>query len=307
MVETSEPLVTAVITTYKRKPEVVKRALNSIIEQTYNNIEIFVINDCPADKKLVKELQKMIVESSRNRRVNYIVVENNGGACKARNIAIERATGKYFACLDDDDEWLPEKIELQVQALEKQKGAAIAYCNAILRYVDQGKDVTRFVERQKEGDIYFEQIEKNNIGSCSFPMFRTDVLKEVGGFDINMPALQDWELYFRVLKKYKAVYVHKPVAIYYFYDGERISANSQNRVVAFENIHQKIIKDLENNTKSASSFYMMGTYFYSLNDDMKKAKEYYILGVKSNPYKLKRNIIVFLKMIGRRFIKPKHV
>jgi len=307
MVETSEPLVTAVITTYKRKPEVVKRALNSIIEQTYNNIEIFVINDCPADKKLVKELRKMIVESSRNRRVNYIVVENNGGACKARNIAIEKATGKYFACLDDDDEWLPEKIELQVQALEKQKGAAIAYCNAILRYVDQGKDVTRFVERQKEGDIYFEQIEKNNIGSCSFPMFRTDVLKEVGGFDINMPALQDWELYFRVLKKYKAVYVHKPVAIYYFYNGERISTNSQNRVVAFENIHQKIIKDLENNTKSASSFYMMGTYFYSLNNDMKKATEYYILGVKSNPYKLKRNIIVFLKMIGRRFIKPKHV
>lgn len=307
MVETSEPLVTAVITTYKRKPEVVKRALNSIIEQTYNNIEIFVINDCPADKKLVKELRKMIVESSRNRRVNYIVVENNGGACKARNIAIEKATGKYFACLDDDDEWLPEKIELQVQALEKQNGAAIAYCNAILRYVNQGKDVTRFVEKQKEGDIYFEQIEKNNIGSCSFPMFRTDVLKEVGGFDINMPALQDWELYLRVLKKYKAVYVHKPVAIYYFYDGERISANSQNRVVAFENIHQKIIKDLENNTKSASSFYMMGTYFYSLNDDMKKAKEYYILGVKSNPYKLKRNIKVFLKMIGRRFIKTKHV
>lgn len=307
MVETSEPLVTAVITTYKRKPEVVKRALNSIIEQTYNNIEIFVINDCPADKKLVKELRKMIVESSRNRRVKYIVVENNGGACKARNIAIERASGKYFACLDDDDEWLPEKIELQVQALEKQKGAAITYCNAILRYVDQGKDVTRFVEKQKEGDIYFEQIEKNNIGSCSFPMFRTDVLKEVGGFDINMPALQDWELYLRVLKKYKAVYVHKPVAIYYFYDGERISANSQNRVVAFENIHQKIIKDLENNTKSASSFYMMGTYFYSLNDDMKKAKEYYILGVKSNPYKLKRNIKVFLKMIGRRFIKTKHV
>src|SRR5699024_10672186 len=307
MVETSEPLVTAVITTYKRKPEVVKRALNSIIEQTYNNIEIFVINDCPADKKLVKELRKMIVESSRNRRVNYIVVENNGGACKARNIAIEKATGKYFACLDDDDEWLPEKIELQVQALEKQKGAAIAYCNAILRYVDQGKDVTRFVERQKEGDIYFEQIEKNNIGSCSFPMFRTDVLKEVGGFDINMPALQDWELYFRVLKKYQAVYVHKPVAIYYLYNGERISTNSQNRVVAFENIHQKIIKDLENNTKSASSFYMMGTYFYSLNNDMKKATEYYILGVKSNPYKLKRNIIVFLKMIGRRFIKPKHV
>lgn len=143
MVETSEPLVTAVITTYKRKPEVVKRALNSIIEQTYNNIEIFVINDCPADKKLVKELRKMIVESSRNRRVNYIVVENNGGACKARNIAIERATGKYFACLDDDDEWLPEKIELQVQALEKQRGLLL---HIVMQYSDMSIKVRMLLD-----------------------------------------------------------------------------------------------------------------------------------------------------------------
>lgn len=307
MGENKQPLVTAVITTYKRKPEIVKRALDSIVEQTYENIEIYVVNDHPTDQKLVEELREVVIASSRHRRVHYVVVKKNGGACKARNIALERAEGKYFACLDDDDEWMPEKVALQVQALENERGAAIAYCNARIRYIDQGKENVRFAEKQNEGDIYCEQIEKNNIGSCSFPMFRTDVLKEVGGFDVSMPALQDWELYLRILKKYKAVYVHKPVAIYYFYDGERISAHPENRTIAFENIHRKIIKDLECNRRSASSFYLMGTYFYSLAGDMKKARRYYILGVKNDPYNLKRNIKDFFRMTGRRFIKTKHV
>lgn len=307
MSKNKQPLVTAVITTYKRKPEIVKRALDSIVGQTYENIEIYVVNDYPTDQNLVEELGKMVKASAGHRSVHYVVVEKNGGACRARNIALDKAAGEYFACLDDDDEWLPEKVELQVQALEKQSDAVIAYCNAIIRYADQGKENVRFAATQNEGDIYFEQIGNNNIGSCSFPMFRTEVLKEVGGFDVSMPALQDWELYLRILKKYKATYVHKPVAIYYFYDGERISAHPENRTIAFEKIHQKIIEDLEHNKKSASSFYLMGTYFYSLSGDMGKAMNYYFLGVKKDPCNLKRNIKDFFRMTGRRFIKTKHV
>lgn len=302
-----QSLVTVVITTYKRKPEIVKRALDSIIGQTYGNLEIYVVNDCPTDKELAAELKKMIESSAKDRKVEYIVVDKNGGACKARNIALEKAKGKYFACLDDDDEWLPKKVELQVKALENDKDAAIAYCNAIVRYADLGKERTRFVKKQNEGDLYYEQIAKNNIGSCSFPMFRTDIMQKVGGFDINMPALQDWDIYLRILKDYKAVYVHEPVAVYYFYKGERISAHPQNRITAYERIHQKIALELKNNRKSASSFYLMGTYFYSLSGNLKTAMKYYILGVKNDPCNLKRNIKDFFRMTGRRFVKTNHV
>ena len=119
MCENREPLVTAVITTYKRKLEIVKRALDSIVGQTYRNIEVYVVNDCPTDKELVEELRKMITAYFGKRNIHYIVVPKNGGACKARNIALENAEGKYFACLDDDDEWLPENLALQGTDLGK--------------------------------------------------------------------------------------------------------------------------------------------------------------------------------------------
>ena len=307
MSENKEPLVTAVITTYKRKPEIVKRALHSIVGQTYSNIEIFVVNDCPSDKKLVEDLQNMIVMSSGDRTVHYIVVEKNGGACRARNLALEKAQGKYFACLDDDDEWLPKKIELQVKALEEHQDAAIAYCNAVIKYADIGKETVRFNKKQNEGNLYYELIGKNNIGSCSFPMFRVDAIKKVSGFDVNMPALQDWDLYLRILKENKAVYVHEPVAVYYFYEGERISAHPENRITAYERLHQKIGADLEKNRKSASSFYLMGTYFYSLAGDVKTAMHYYVLGVKNDPCNFKRNVKDFFRMMGRKFVKPSKV
>lgn len=307
MSENKEPLVTAVITTYKRKPEIVKRALDSIVGQTYNNIEIFVVNDCPSDKKLVEDLQNMIAASSEDRTVHYIVVAKNGGACRARNLALEKAQGKYFACLDDDDEWLPKKIELQVKALEEHQDAAIAYCNAIIKYADIGKETVRFNKKQNEGNLYYELIGKNNIGSCSFPMFRVDAIKRVGGFDENMPALQDWDLYLRILKKDKAVYVHEPVAVYYFYEGERISAHPENRITAYERLHQKIGEDLEKSSKSASAFYLMGTYFYSLAGNLKTAMHYYILGVKNDPSNVKRNVKDFFRMTGRKFVKTKNV
>lgn len=307
MYDNKEPLVTIVLTTYKRNVEVVKRALDSIVNQTYRNIEIYVVNDFPNDKNLVDDLRKMVISSAKERKIHYIVVEKNGGACKARNLALELAKGKYFACLDDDDEWLSDKIELQVSILEKNANADIAYCNSILKYVDLNKEIIRFNKIQKDGNIYYDLIEKNNIGSCSFPMFRTEAIKKVGGFDTNMPALQDWDLYLRILKESNAVYIHKPITIYYFYKGERISSNAQNRVIAFERIHQKISESLLNNRKAASSFYLMGTYFYSLLGNFKMAKHYYILGVKNNPFNFKRNIKDFIRMIGRKFLKPTHV
>lgn len=302
-----KPLVTAVITTYKRSPEIVKRALDSIIMQDYENIEIFVVNDYPSDAKLVESLRSMINEVSDSRAVYYLVMDQNGGACRARNMALNRAKGKYFACLDDDDEWLPEKIGLQVERMEQSPDVAIAYCNAIIRHIETKKESVRFNTPQNEGNIFAEMIAKNVIGSCSFPLFRTDIIKSYGGFNAAMPALQDWELYLRILKRYKAVYVHKPLAVYYFYEGERISAHPEKRTEAYELLHNHIKLDLPSNKKCASAFYLMGTYFYSLAGDMRKAFEYYRLGIVNDPLNFGRNIKDFFRMVGRRVVKTQKV
>ncbi len=303
----NEPLVSVIITTYKRSPEIVGRALKSVVRQTYSNVEIYVVNDYPDDAGMVEALRKTVERIAGKRNTHYIVVSHNGGACKARNLALAQAQGKYVACLDDDDEWLPQKVQLQVERLEANPTAAIAYCNAELHYEGNETDRNRFLTPQQEGNIYFKVIEKNVIGSCSFPMFRMKVLREVHGFNEDMPALQDWELYLRILKHHKAVYVDKPLARYYFYDGERISAHSDRRTIAYEKVRNLIDDDLKLDKKAASSFYLMGTYFYSLNGEIRQAFRYYCRGVKCNPFELKRNIKDFLRMALRKFVKTKHV
>lgn len=302
-----QPLVSAVITTYKRPAKVVRRSLESILCQTYENIEIFIVNDFPEDQTLAKDIEKLAEEYARRRTIHYLVVPKNGGACRARNLALTKAKGTYFACLDDDDEWLPDKIRMQVEQAESCLEAAVVYGNAWIQYVEQNVRELLFKAPQPTGMIFEEIIGRNLIGSCSFPLFRTAMLREVGGFRGDMPALQDWELYLRLLKRYEAAYVREPVAVYYFYDGERISAHPGNRVKAFEMIHREFREELRENKKSSSSFYLMGTYFYSLAGDQKRAWHYYVLGVRNSPWEIKRNIKDLCRMAGRRFIRPSKV
>ena len=114
-----KPLVSVVITTYKRSPEIVGRALKSVVRQTYSNLEIFVVNDYPDDAEMAEALGKTIKRIAGKRNAHYIVVEHNGGACKARNLALTQAQGKYIACLDDDDEWLPQKCSCRSKSWKR--------------------------------------------------------------------------------------------------------------------------------------------------------------------------------------------
>lgn len=300
-----KPLVTAVITTYKRPVEMVRRALESVVFQGYENIEVIVVNDYPEDPDLVKAIGDMLKEYEEKRPVHYIVAEKNGGACKARNLALSAAGGKYIAFLDDDDHWRKNKIELQVSKIEKCPDAAAAYCNAINIRENQNKKELRFKDKQPEGDIFYRLICSNVIGSCSMPLIRRELLREIGGFREDMPALQDWEMYLRLLKNHTAVYLSDPLVVYHIYEGERISLHPERRTDAFEKIYAEFREDIEKNKKCASAFYLMGTYFYSMAGDMVHAAKYYIKGVANDPTNVKRNLKDFGRMAFRKFAKKK--
>lgn len=302
----SERLVTAVITTYKRGVNIVERALKSIVNQTYSNLEIIVVNDYPDDSELVEKIHNTIEKYRDQRPIEYIVVERNGGACKARNIAVNRAKGDYIAFLDDDDEWLPQKIMQQVTTLERNKSASLVYCNSYLFFQDTNIKKVMFNQQQPEGEIFYDLIKENIIGSCTYPMFRINDIRKVGGFGEYMPALQDWELYLRLLKNGSACYISEPLATYYFYSGERISGHSESRVAAFEMIENEFQTEINQQGKDLykSSFYLKGAYFYSMNNQISKAIKAYFVAIQTDPGKIKRNIIELLKLIKRIFIKP---
>src|ERR1700761_5560426 len=107
----SMPLVTAVIPT-RNRPELVLRAVRSALGQTYSNLEVVVVVDGP-DPATVAALEEL-----RDPRVRTIALSRNVGGSEARNVGAREARGEWIALLDDDDEWLPEKLEKQMALAE---------------------------------------------------------------------------------------------------------------------------------------------------------------------------------------------
>lgn len=128
MMEMNE-IVTAVITTYKREPEIVKRAIDSVLAQTYKHINIVVVDDSPADYELRDSVEKLVLDHFAEANITYVQHERNLGACAARNTGLSLVNSEFVAFLDDDDEWLPEKIEKQVKKFrECDELTALVYC-----------------------------------------------------------------------------------------------------------------------------------------------------------------------------------
>lgn len=231
-------MVTAVITTCKRTPDVLERAIKSVISQTYKDIELFVVDDSPSSYEHRKQVKNM-VDSYSDRGVIYIPHQKNSGACVARNTGLKAANGEYIAFLDDDDEWLPEKIEKQIAAFSNyDTETAIVYCGRVTV-----NDTTGEIEERKaefhEGFVFDLLIEKNFIGSTSYPLLRTDVLREVGGFDPQMPSAQDYDVWLRIAQKYKVGYVRDNLVRYHIHNGEFITGNPNKKIVALERLNSK--------------------------------------------------------------------
>lgn len=192
----NQPLVTVYIPTYNRV-ELLKRAVKSVRDQTYQNLEIIIVDDCSTDgtHEYLAQLGK------EDSRVRYFLKEKNSGACASRNIAIENANGEFITGLDDDDYFLDRRIEW---FLNKWDGKSL-FLYAINIVKDQnGLNKPNFLKRLLfKNKIFYKDLRIANYpGNQIFSL--TKNLKNIGGFDENMPAWQDMEMWYRLLKEYNS-------------------------------------------------------------------------------------------------------
>ena len=113
-----DPLVSIIVPTYKR-PDMLGRALDSLVGQTYGNIEIIVISDNDPDSDYAAETNRVMEGYLGDSRVRFMTTSGHTGGGFARNVACREAHGDYLAFLDDDDEFLPDKVETQLDYLLK--------------------------------------------------------------------------------------------------------------------------------------------------------------------------------------------
>src|SRR5699024_5208343 len=190
-------LISCIITTFNRDEKILTRSLKSVLNQTYKNIEIIVVDDNGSKSEYSRHVDNVISNLNSQNNIQLIRHKNNFGAQVARNNGIKNANGDFIAFLDDDDEWQPNKLELQIQKFRNSNvdNLGLVYCGRYnIRNVSKYK-TEKVIEDIKSpyGDVIKKLIRKNFIGSTSFPLIKKEVFDEVGYFDENLVAKQDYE------------------------------------------------------------------------------------------------------------------
>ncbi len=195
--------VTVIIPTYNRALKVC-RAISSVFDQTYKDLEIIVIDDASTDNTL--ESLKGFGES-----IKVIGHPENKGVSASRNTGIRVSRGRYIALLDSDDYWLPEKLQVQIDFFKTNPGALI--CQARELWIRHGKRVNPGKKHLKpSGDIFIPSL-KLCLVSPSAVMFKRSLLDEVGMFDEEFPVCEDYDLWLRIAYKYPVYLIKQDLLV----------------------------------------------------------------------------------------------
>lgn len=193
-------MISIIIPTYARPTNLV-RAIKSAVNQTYKNIEIIVVDDNGLGTPQQKATELLLKNYIDDNVIKYIKHDINKNGSAARNTGFAQSKGEYIAYLDDDDEFLPTKLQCQLtvlQTLDKTWGGC--YCNTTLIDKDGNKTV---YPCQKSGDLTVDMLLEKAFFNTSTLLLRRDVIEELHGFDESYQRHQDWEFLIRFFRKYK--------------------------------------------------------------------------------------------------------
>ncbi len=227
-------MVSVVIPTHNRV-DLLPRAIESVLNQTYKDIELIVVSDGSTDG--TDELMAKYANDSRIKYINYKPAQ---GGNYARNTGIKAAKGEYIAFLDDDDEWFPNKLEEQLEVIESHDNIGLVYTGTHVIYADEGVEYPSIPHAS--GDLSVKILWANCVGSTTTVMVRKSVLDKVGIFDEKLPALQDYDLWIRICQESRVGVVSKELVNYYNYSNSgQVSSNTKKYEEAFRYLNNKYL------------------------------------------------------------------
>ena len=241
-----DKLVSVIIPTYSRAVNI-KRAINSVLSQTYFNIEIIVVDDNGEGSIEQKETEERIRDYLSMDKFFYIKHKLNKNGAAARNTGIRYSHGEYIAFLDDDDEFLPTKIDVQLKALERLDNSwGGCYCN--INLIGRKKQV---LLNDKSGNLVEDLLLGTVRFNSSTLLLRRNVCLELNGFDESFVRHQDWEFMIRFFRKYK---IFLPTMDYLI--NKYISRGEYSNVpdaISFIRIKDKFLSTFEVDIKECTS------------------------------------------------------
>ena len=213
-------MISIIIPTYNRA-KFIKRAIDSALDQTYQNFEIIIVDDGSTDNT-----KEVLTDYINQGKMKYIY-EKNSGPGIARNAGVEHAKGELVAFLDSDDEWMPDKLEKQIKILESRGKDAAVFSN--IEYIDENgnKIGELFLKaRPYEGKILKQLLIENFIATSSV-IAPKHMIKEADGFARNRRLFaigEDHLLWLKIADKAEFYFISEPLVKYHVH-GEQIVNN----------------------------------------------------------------------------------
>lgn len=231
--------ISVIIPTYNRS-RLLQRCLISVFSQLRQADEILVVDDGSTD-----DTSFLIREQFPS--VKYLRQENRGVSA-ARNAGIACAQGDWIAFLDSDDEWLPDKLEKQVLALEQNPEHRVIHTNELWLY--RGEQKNQKLKHRKYGGLIFQKCLPLCVISPSSVLIHKSIFDEVGLFDESLPACEDYDLWLRITARYPVLFIDEELIIKHGGHEDQLSQKywgmDRFRIKAIHNILQSDVLDGEN-------------------------------------------------------------
>lgn len=243
-------MISVVMPVFNRA-DTVERSIYSILNQTYVDLELIVVNDGSTDDS------DRVIRKVNDHRLKYIDLGKNQGACVARNAGIDAANGEYIAFQDSDDFWHADKLEKQLKYMQNNGGDVI-FCS-MTAFDEFNKKIGIIPPLDMETKINFNQlIRKSFISTVTIFGKRECFLDE--RFDPEIKRLQDWDLMLRIVKKYDVRFMGETLVDAYI-QNDSISRDYKKGIQSLRLILNKHSEQLKSHPKAyAHQLYILGTW-----------------------------------------------
>ncbi len=274
------PLVSIIIPAYNAE-NYIRRAIESALNQTYKNIEIFVIDDGSTDNTA------KIIKSYKDPRLIYLYQKNQGQG-RARNYAIGKSKREYITFLDADDIYLPEKVEKEVRFLLDNPRYQIAYCNMLHFYADKPDQFFRKKHPYYSGDLLDDLLNSVFLNLSTIMISQELWKKVVGALNEKKYYSEDWEMFLKIaINGFLFGYIDEDlVKVEIRKDGNTRLENQwmvkENAIKILEKIYPKIPKERIRKNQMEKIFRKM---------EFKLAIAYLLVGKKKEFYKTFVNLL----------------
>lgn len=256
--------ISVILPTYNRKHTLL-RSIDSILKQTYKPLEIIIIDDGSSDGS--SELIESDYPSIR------LIKQSNLGVSSARNKGIKYSKGQWIALLDSDDEWLPDKLEKQVQSLKEYSDYLFCHTNEI--WIRRGVRVNQGKKHQKYGGYIFDKCLDICRVSPSSSLFHKSILEDVGLFDESLRVCEDYDLWLRITAKYPILFLDEFLIKKYGGHKDQLSkvpeGIEQYRIQSLEKI---LVSSLLTESQLSSLKVMLLKKLSILSNGLKKRRRY---------------------------------